>query len=114
MKTTNSACVINMELFLLLLRLSAQPKVILASSEYLLCYTRGTCFICLVLCYISKGYIFINYTESSLKLGIKYCISLFIHQRFSGRFVCVSWGARAWGCKNDKDLVPAIKKLPTI
>lgn len=39
-----------------------------------------------MLCYISKCSIFTNYTESALELGIKYCISLFIQQKFIGHF----------------------------
>lgn len=39
-----------------------------------------------MLCYISKCSIFTNYTESALELGIKYCISLFIEQKFIGHF----------------------------
>lgn len=40
-----------------------------------------------MLCYVSKCSIFTNYTESALELGIKYCIFLFIRQKFIGHFV---------------------------
>ena len=124
------------------------------------CFVTHKALVLYAVCYcISKGCMFINYTEISLKFkyGSKYCISLFIHlekamaphsstvarkipwteepgrlqsmgslrvrhdwsdlaaaaafihQRFSGCFICVYWCAQGWGHKNDKDIVPAIK-----
>lgn len=76
------------------------------------CFVTHKALVLYAMCYcISKGCMFINYTEISLKLGLKYCISLFIHWRFSWCFICVSSCARGWGYKNDKDTVPAIKKF---
>lgn len=75
------------------------------------CFVTHKALVLYAVCYcISKGCIFITYTEISLKLGIKYCISLFIHWRFSWCFICVS------SCAEDTRMaktyiVPAIKKF---